>query len=295
MTETPVSLTFFASLTSISQVLTKSELPLLEAHQLHDVFLPDAKSQMPFTCDELFDLSVKFIAGAIFGKTPPKGQPNNPLQKAIMRWRMESRFNDESEVREALQGLLPSMLEMSFNEAKACHDAWLNYVSLNKVIPLFENFQDLDLWLEKAFALKGAAIKFKCPDDSIFSQCVPVNYKKVPARTVNPHSYVEHMLGNIHEVEFKPQEILTTQNYNYRRYKEWRLIVETDADSLAFSPDLIQSLYLGVMVSESNAEKLKKHMMKVNPKVNVYHARCNSNEFNLDFEKLKTDTFGFEE
>ena len=178
------------------------------------------------------------------------------------------------------------MVEMSYKEAKECHEEWLNYVSMNHVVPLFEKFQDLALWQEKGFALKGAAIKFKCPDDSIFSKSVPVNYKKVPATTVRAQSYVEQMVGDVPEVEFNPQQILLTQNYEHRKNKEWRIITDTEDDSLAFPPNLIQSVYLGALVSDSNAEKLKNHLAKVNSTVKLYHARCKSNEYNLEFERI---------
>jgi len=202
---------------------------------------------------------------------------------------MENRFNDESEVKEALQGLLPSMVEKSFNDAKTCHKEWVKYVTLNHVVPLFEKFQELELWQEKGLGLKGAAIKFKCPDDSIFSKCQPVEYTKVPATTVRALSYVEQMVGDIPEVEFNPQKILLTQNYDHRKNKEWRLISDSEEASLVFPPDLIQSVYLGALVSSSNAEKLKNHLAKVNPSVNVYHAHCKTNEFGLDFKKINEE------
>lgn len=291
MTEQPNSLTYYSSLNVISQVLTKSSLPLLEAHQLNDAFLPDKDSVMPFTLKELYDLAVKVIVSAILGKTAPRGQPNHPLQKAIMRWRLENRFNDEAEIKEALVGLLPSMVEQILNEAKKSHEDWLTYVSSKRILPLFEKFQLLELWEEKGFGLKGAAIKFKCPDGSVFSGCLPLNYTKVPATTVNAKSYIDQMLGIIQKVEFDPQNILLTQNYSRRQFKEWRLIVTNDLENekemrLAFSPDLIQSVYLGALVSDLNAEKLKNHLARINPKVNLFHLRCKKNEYDLEFQKI---------
>jgi len=286
MTALPTSLTYFGSLSGISQIITKSALPLVEAHQMNDAFLPDRNSPFELTSKELFDVGVKFISHAILGKSAPRGQPNHSLQKAIMRWRMENRFNDESEVREALQGLLPAMVEQSLSEAKTCHANWIEYVSGKRIVPLFEKFQSLAMWEERGFSLKGAAIKFKCDEDSVFNQCTEVNYTKSPASIINVQSYVEHMTGLIPEVEFNPQNILLTQNYERRQYKEWRLLSDSTEQWLEFPFKLIQSVYLGALVSESNAEKLTNHLAKLNPKINVYHSHCKTSEFELEFDKI---------
>lgn len=289
MTELPSSLTYFGSLTVISQVLTKSALPLIESHQLNDAFLPNKNTPMPFSIDELFDISVKFITHAILGREAPKGLPNHPLQKAIMRWRMENRFNDELEIKETLEGLLPSMLSKLYREAESCHNRWIDYVSSKRVVPLFDKYQELALWEAESIALRGGAIKFKCPEDSIFAQCSPVNYKKMPALTVNAQSYVEQMIGVRAEIEFNPKEILLTQNYAHRKLKEWRLISDSHDALLTFPPALIQSVYLGPLVSDSNADKLNKHLAKLYPNVNVYHIQCKSNEYKFDFKKISEE------
>jgi len=287
MTELPSTLTYFGSLSTISQVLTKSSLPLLKASQLQDPFLPDACSGMPFTAKDLFDTSVKYIAGAIFGKTAPRGQPNHPLQKAIMRWRMENRFNDELEVKEALQGLLPAMVDKSFGDAMSVHMNWIQYVSSMRIVPFYERFQELDIWETKGLALKGAAIKFKCLEDSIFSQCSPANYKKIPAVTVDVMAYVEEMTGVSPEVEHDYKEVLLTQNYVHRKDKEWRMLVNESVEpSIAFPAELIKSVYLGAQVSDVNVDKLTKHLAKLYPQVNVYQAKCKTREYDLEFVRL---------
>jgi|GEM_PF-2066287 len=289
MSDLPATLTYFGSLQNISQVINKLALPLKQAHQLADPFLPDSHTKMAFTVSELFDAAVKHIAHAILGRSAPRGQPNHPLQKAVMRWRMENRFSDEAEIKEALQGLLPAMVEKTFNDAKANHQQWIDYVSSKRIVSLFEKFQDLELWEKGSIQHKGAAIKFKCVEDSIFEKCSPAQYAKIPASTVDLKTYIEYMVGTIPEIEFDPRQTLLAQNYAKRGLKEWRLIADDndfDEQWLEFPIELIQSVYIGALVPEKMAEQLKNHLAKLNPKINVFQARCRANEYSLEFEKI---------
>jgi len=292
MTDLPATLTYFGSLKGISQVLTKSALPLIEANQLSDPFLPDKNTPIPFSVEELFESSVKYITHAVFGRTPPRGQPNHPLQKAIMRWRMENRFSDEAEIREALLGLLPAMVEKAFNQARENHQQWIEFVRARRIVPLFEKFLDLPLWEKQGFAHKGAAVKFKVSNTSIFSYCSAVRYQKKPAITVNRQQYVEHMVGAIPTLEFEPRNILLTQNYALRQLKEWRMVLdhnEHEAQWMDFSTNQIQSVYIGALVSPTNAEQLKNHIARLNPLINVYQLSCKQSEYALDLQKISEE------
>lgn len=289
MTELPANLIYFASLQGLSQILKKSALPLLEAHQLNDPFLPNRCTPIGFSVQQLFDTAVKHITHAILGKSPPRGQPNHPLIKAIMRWRMENRFNDESEVREALQGLLPAMVEQAFIDAEHNHQAWIDYVSSVRVIPFYETFQSLSCWENLGFAHKGVAIKFKCTTESLFDNCSAVEYSKTPAVTVNQKDFVEHLIGVLPEVKCDPQPLLLRQNYQHRQMKEWRLVVNAEDFAepwIEFPESFIQSVYIGALVGDKNTEQLKNHLAKLNPQINVYRACCKNNEFSLDFDKI---------
>lgn len=289
MSDLPANLTYFGSIQKIGQIITKRALPLVEAHELNDPFLPDKNSQLPFTVSQMFDNAVKHIAHAILGASSPRGQPNHPLQKAIIRWRMENRFSDESEVKEALQGLLPAMVEKAFNEAKETHQAWLDFVKNKKLAILYEKNQDLALWKFIASSHRGAAIKFKCEDDSIFNQCHPVSYDKKPASTVSLKDYTAYMVGDLPKVEFDVMSLILNQDYSLRTYKEWRLITDsndTDDQWLEFPMSAIQSVYLGALVPEKIITQLKNHLLKTNPKIKVYQAKVKALEYGLDFEKI---------
>ena len=289
MSDLPATLTYFGNLQNISQVINKLALPLKQAHQLANPFLPDRNTEMAFSVKELFDASVKQIAHAILGRSAPRGQPNHPLQKAVMRWRMENRFNDESEIKEALQGLLPAMVEKTFNHAKENHQEWIDYVSSKRLVTLFEKYQELELWEAASIQHKGAAIKFKCEEDSIFDFCEPAVYSKIPATTVDLKSYIEHMMGIIPEIEFDPQQTLLAQNYAKRGFKEWRLLVddnEFEEQWIEFPLELIQSVYIGALVPEKTAEQLKNHLAKLNPNINVFQGHCRANEYSIEFDRI---------
>jgi hypothetical protein len=291
MSDLPTTLTYFGSLPSVGQIFNKLALPLKEVHQLGDPFLADQSTAMAFTLSEFYEASVKYIAHAILGPSPPRGQANHPLQKAIMRWRMEDRFQTESEIRGALQGLLPAMVENTFNEARFTHQQWLNYVSGKRIIPFYEKYQELQLWQQNAMHHKGAAIKFKCAEDSIFEYCSPVRYAKVPISTVSLKDYADNMVGLSTEIVFDPKNALLAQNYATRNWREWRMIVDeeevdVEATWLNFPLDLVQSVYIGALVGEKSVAHLKSHLARLNPKIHVYLARCRTNEYSLTFDKI---------
>ncbi|TQV75465.1 hypothetical protein FLL45_11125 [Aliikangiella marina] len=287
----PATLTYFGSLQHINQVINKTAIPLKEAHQLADPFLPDHTSEMEFTIEDFFEEAVKYIAHSILGRSAPRGQPNHPLQKAIMRWRLEDRFKDESEIREALQGLLPAMVEKAFNEAREHHELWATFVERKRLIPFYEKYQKLELWLQEGQHHRGAAIKFKCDEDSIFEYCHPVSYSKIPAKTVDLRGYIDHMTGNAQEIEFDPQKTILAQNYAMREFKEWRLLVDisqVDDTFIEFPIDQIQSVYIGALVSADNVAQFTKHLEKVSPKIKVFQAVCRPNEYSFEFERTSS-------
>jgi len=288
MSNLPATLTYFGSLQHINQVINKSAIPLKEAHQLADPFLPDHTSQLGFSVEDFFEEAVKYIAHSILGRSAPRGQPNHPLQKAIMRWRLEDRFKDESEIREALQGLLPAMVEKAFNEAKEHHEEWATFIERTRLIPFYEKYQNLELWLQEGQHHRGAAIKFKCDVESVFQYCHPVRYSKTPTKTVDLRSYIDFMTGNLQEVEFDPQNSILAQNYAMRAFKEWRMLVDisqVDDTFIEIPHDLIQSVYIGALVSDDKVEQFTKHIAKISPKINVFKAVCKSNEYSFDFER----------
>ena len=288
MNDLPSTLTYFGSLQGINQIINNLALPLFEPCQLNDPFLTDKNTVMPFTKSDLFESSVKFISHGVLGKNTPRGQPGHPLNKAIMRWRAENRFNDEVEIREALQGLLPSLVEQTYNDARSHHQSCHDYVCATRVIPLFEKFQTLSLWENQGFGHTGAAIKFNCLEESVFTHCKSVIYQKKPVTTVDMMQFVERMTGIATEILFEPDKLLLAQNYIHRNLKEWRLVFQPEVEQLwlKFSVELIHSVYIGALVTEENVRKLYKRLTHFNPDINVFRAHCRTNEYELDFSKV---------
>jgi hypothetical protein len=286
MQELPTHLTYFISLSGISKILANSSLPMFELDQLNDPFLPDKNGSLKLDIQQFFDSSVKAISHGILGKSPPRGQPNHSLQKAIMRWRAEERFNNVDEIKVALQGLLPAMVELEFNKIKKLHAEWIDFANDSLLLPFFERYQDLVLWEKYGNNHSGLAIRFKCEEDSFFEHCQPVIYSKSPAKTIDVKAHIEFMMGGVNEVEFSPKDILLHQDYNQRLYKEWRLIRCHDEDNenyLSFPIRLIKSIYIGALVSDTNAEQLKKHIVKMYPKIKLYRAYPNDSDYSLKF------------
>jgi len=291
MPDLPSSLVYYGSYQGVLQILKHQSLPLFQADELRDPFLSNKFSKLDFDCQNLFECSVKYMTAAILGKSAPKGNPNHPLQKAIKRWRGENRFSDESEIRGSLVGLLPAMVEKSFNQAKEIQADWEAFVANKRLLPLFENASNSDLWLMEGEKYSGVAVKFKCQEESIFEQCAPVYYTKQPAKPVKMTDCVDLMVGDIQEMPIDFERLLLTQNYQFRQQKEWRLMVErqaTDEFCLDFPSDLIQSIYIGAAVPKLKAEQIALVSRQLSSKINVYQAVCSDSAYEFQFEKRES-------
>ncbi len=293
MADLPPSLAYYGSFQGVIQILKHQSLPLFQADEFRDPFLPNKFTQLDFDCQALFEASVKYMTAAILGKSAPKGNPNHPLQKAIRRWRGENRFSDEVEIRESLIGLLPAMVEKTFNHAKEIHTEWLTYVENKRLLPFFENVSNSELWLLEAERYSGVVIKFKCAEDSIFEKCTAVQYSKKPPKTVNIRDCVDFMVGDINEMPADFESLLLAQNYQFRSQKEWRLMMERTSEDelcLSFPSELIQSIYLGAAVPTTKVEHLNHLAKQLDSKINVYRSVCSDSSYEFNFEKLNGDT-----
>jgi hypothetical protein len=288
MADLPPSLAYYGSYQGAMQILKHQSLPLFQAEQIPDPFLPNAHSRLDFDCQALFECSVKYMTSAILGKSAPRGNPNHPLQKAIRRWRGENRFNDEAEIRDSLVGLLPAMVEKQFNLAKEIFDEWLVFVETKRMLPLFENANNSELWLLEAARYSGVVIKFKVAEESIFEQCEPIKYNRLPPKPVSINNCVDLMMGELNEMPKDFMSLLLTQNYQFRTQKEWRLVVDRQpGDELVidFPTELIQSIYLGASVPKLKSEQMCEVAKNLNSNMNVFQAVCAENNYDFQYEK----------
>ncbi len=288
MADIPQSLVYYGTFQGVLQILEHQTLPLFQAEDIPDPFLPNGLTELDFDCQALFERTVKYMTSAILGKGAPRGNPSHPLQKAIRRWRSENRFNDEAEIRESLVGLLPAMVEQSHNRASEIHADWRSFVLKKRLLPFFQNNTDIMLWLLEADRHAGAAIKFKCEEGSVFDHVQPVAYSKIPPKPVKISDCVDVMVGDSQEMPEDFLKLLLTQDYRFRSQKEWRLMVDSSAENevgLDFPRSLIQSVYVGAGVAKEKAEQLFTRVKQLDDKINLFQATCGDTNYDLQFEK----------
>lgn len=289
MPDLPLSLSYYGSSGKMVKALKQRSLPLLESHELGDPFMLSRTTELPFDCQDLFEATVKNMTASILGKSAPKGNPNHPLLKAMLRWRGEGRFSDEAEIRESLVGLLPAMVEKTFNEARAMHQDWQAFVDKKRIIPFFESATDSNLWRREGENYSGIAIKFKSEEGSLFENCQPINYSKTPPSSVGLKDCVEYMVGASNEIPCDFQKTLLTQNYDFRAQKGWRYLADI-ANPTQFSIelpiDLVQGVYIGANVSTDNARRIASLVGTLSKSINVYQARCSEYAYEFNFDKV---------
>lgn len=289
MTKLPLQLFYYGSHNGIMQILRRSALPMFAADQLNDPFMPVRDKSLSFSVSDFYGQTVKYICHAILSKSPPQGNPNHPLQKAIVRWRAEERFDDEAEIRETLQGLLPGMVEPVYKDAQAKYQAMLDYVAAKRLLPFFSKVDDLTLWQMEGFSHQGVAIKFSGLSGSLFEACLPVNYTHIPLSAVDAKKYLDYMVGISSNIDSEPEKLLLAQSYQYQKFKEWRLIIEKQKceDSwLPFPAKLIHGIYLGALFNQDLLEQLVKSLGKFEKPIPIFQAKCKKNEYALQFEQI---------
>jgi len=285
MQDLPPALTYYGSIAGVRQILTSGRLPLFEAHELGDPFLPNRFTELGFDGEAIYEEAVRYMTKAILGDKPPQANPNHPMQKAIRRWRMENRFHRQEEIRKALKGLLPALVEKALEDARARHQQWLNFISQRRMIPFFEQGKDPLLWLSEGDRHAGVALRFNCREPSFLDQALPCRYSRFPAHTVDLREVVELMVGHTQDIELDFEEILLTCNYNLRWQNEWRFVVEQkpeDEPWFEFEPRHIQSLFIGALVPETMVNEILIEAELLNSDIRVFQMQCVKNSYQLE-------------
>lgn len=263
-------------------------LPVSSLEQLKDPFMPAASVFPEFSRNDLLEASIKYISGMIFGPKMPPGNPNNSLYKAIQRWRAESRFNDEIEVREALQGLLPSMVEINYQQACEQQKNWCQYVEAKRVVRVYDSVLHDELWLNEANRYSGIAVRFKVTEESLFSQLKAANYQTKPPKTVSLSQYVQLLCGERYEINFDPESCLLTQAQASKSQKEWRLLLaaEPGKTSCSIACETISAIYIGPLVSDDKRSHLINWLSQHLPDVDLQQVSTHPLEYKLQNEKI---------
>ena len=194
----------------------KLALPLFEVHSHKDPFLPNKFTPFDLNEEDLLEAAIKYITGAIFSASAPAGDPNHPLVKAINRWRMEDRFSNEQEIKEALDTLISPMVTQVYNQSLEEYDNWQNFLTHHRITRFFESINNPQLWQTEGQQYSAIAIKIKCADDSFMEQCKPLIYQTKPAQTIDMMQCVKLLMGEIRELKIDPESILLTQNSKLR-------------------------------------------------------------------------------
>ncbi len=283
----PSSLYFFGPFELIAQVMQKRALPIKSLIELSDPYLPAFQDTLEFDKNELFDLSVHHITSNVFGRSMPAGNPSNPIYKAEQRWRAENRFNDPSEVKQALSSLLPNLIEQHYREASSEQRKWYRAVAELKIAQLY-NTLGLDLlWQYQAKGFTGAAIKFAFPDEVDNLNIQPVNYAQKPLASINPRTIIKQMCGEISEETTSPIDSLLTDNKDKRQFKEWRVLVKASSDQwwLPIRENFFRAVYLGPLIKDEHKKQLENLAVALGSRFEVFQGKTHLNGFSLDWEK----------
>ncbi len=287
MSPIPSTLHYFASIEEIHQILDLSALPLFEANELNDPFLPTKFSQINFTPSELLQVAIKRMISIVLGHQPHASNPQHPMQKVASRWRDENRFTHEEEIRTALINLLPPVVEQAHNDAKQSFSEIHNFINSRRFNRFFTNMNDLLTWQIHGKQYAGGAIAFRVKQTPPFDECHEVKYQSKPSQILDVIQCAKQMLGESAPENINPKTNLLIQNQKLKSQKEWRLMTQnfdSNRPWISFNKEMIKGIYLGPCVPDNKITYLKNYMQKKIPAASLYVAQIKRTHFEFEFD-----------
>ncbi|MEM9102618.1 MAG: hypothetical protein AAGB12_09870 [Pseudomonadota bacterium] len=295
-TDLPSSLVIFDGPTNIKAILRSSIIPWKRLDMLGDPFQPGLAVELPFTRGELLEACIKEAIAMIFGLTHPQGLRQHNIQKAIKRWRQEDRFDNEDEARSALHELLLPLIEQHFEQLAILMESWQEYADKTRLLRLFQNHTALSLWENFTNHHRGAALRFRCDDDTTIASAQPVRYASQPKMLIEMKQEVDLLLGNDEITRDNLQDFLMTRNRELKNEKEWRSFKQADTSEITqqliktpFEASELSTIYLGACMTESDHQLILELVKTHYPHTKVYKAKPKSRHFELSFIELDNE------
>ncbi|WP_317930600.1 DUF2971 domain-containing protein [Halioxenophilus sp. WMMB6] len=292
------SLVKYCDATTAEKVLTSQALRWSAPHLFSDPFELSYNSQLNFTQDDLLKATVRQAVNLIFSAETPMG--NTPMLQAIRRWRSEDRFHTPEEAEQVLHGLLEQMVISRQAQIDQLMDAWRNYARRLRICSFFAKPDNLEAWQFFADNHRGVALRFRCGDDSSFTNPRKVTYQDTRPEITRLKDQLDAIVRSTSvnpAAEFANKFL--TKPKAFAGQKEWRCLKlasekqlhshgseeEYFSDVRFVGQDLV-AIYFGVNTPESVQQSLAKLAKAANPKVRIFVGHQHGYNFELEFERL---------
>lgn len=234
----------------------------------------------------------------IFARDLPKGNREHPLYKAIVRWRSEDRFDNETEAYDALSELLaptPETLEQKLNNIRS---AWQETVANARTLSFSENPKILQAWQHQANNYKGLVLRFNTAEQ--FESAHPVEYTNQRLHLTTVREQVHDLVGiQKATVEESFASMLLSNSKQMAYEKEWRCIKIFDEEDLdcgedledwymdeSFATESLGAVYFGFRMPDYEVREIAQLLNTNYPGTNLYMSKRVDEHFDIEFEKV---------
>lgn len=233
---------------------------------------------------------VKYLLQLLFAPDDPRGNPSNPILKAVKRWRSENRFTDEDEASEALGEITRTMVETHFEKINVFYEEWQKTARQQRILPLCADVSSLHAWDVLTNGHKGVALRLKVGGERSVSAPQKVLYRTVPTFITSLREQIKVILGDepfpaATPAEFELRCLCQSKDYSYRR--EWRCFRYTEEPGTTLQVPMqaadLSGLFFGLGLQEEEKNKLINAAAAKFPKMKVFDSATKVLEFAIDF------------
>ena len=311
--DTPTALVKYLDAESGMEALAEGSLPWIAPHLFNDPFENSVKTPLGFDASALQRALIHAISTMIFAFDEPSGPKNNPIKRAVRRWRAEDRFHTEEEVESALLEVVPSMTAQRFVSAIAYMGQWQSFARDVRVLSLNVVHDLIHCWELLADEHRGLAIKFQCGDGAMVSEPRRVRYRPNRLAVTSLKEQIEILVGDREEEEEGGGDFydrLLVRPKHQAALKEWRCFKPSPTSRIdrssygdtPYQPDVavnpnaltrttfhreeVIAIYLGACMSEVNRNKVLQVIRDRMEHVKVFQAVPRDTEFELEFKRI---------
>ena len=293
----PDALYKYVSADSARQILCEASLRWVSPALVDDPWFIGYNAKLGFDHQDVNKAMLNTAVAMIFSRDLPKGNREHPLYKAIVRWRSEERFNNETEAYDALSELLaptPETLQQKLNNIRT---AWQEIVANARTLSFSENPKILQSWHHSASNFKGLVLRF---DKEHFESAKPVEYSNQRLHLTTIKEQVHDLVGiqkSTVEESFEGKLLSNSKQFAYE--KEWRCIKLFDEEDLdcgediedwykdeAFPTEALRAAYFGFNMPDYEVQEIA-HLLHMNyPHTALYMSRRIDEQFDIEFDKV---------
>ena len=299
---TPDSLYKYMSFDTARQILGDGTLRWRSPELLNDPWFIGHGAQLGFDHIMVNKAMLNTAVSMLFTRDIPSGNKDHPLYKAICRWRAEDRFKDETEAWDALSELLAPTPETLQQKLATIVSGWRELVANARVICFSDTPKEMQSWQQYADNFQGIAMRFERSGNLANPKAVEYSAQRQHLTTVREQ--VNDLVGIERAlVEAKFESKLLSKAKHLAHEREWRCIRVMNEEDLdcgedvedwymdeAFPTDSLKAIYFGFKMPASQIKDIAQLVKEGYPDTALYISVPVDEQFDLEFEKLSSDT-----